>query len=162
MSPDYAEVLSDLLERRIRFAVAGGFACLAHGVVRVTMDLDLVVEVGDQNLNALWETLRGLGFILQKTIPRAIATSAAELRRVSREKGMEALSWVHESQPFLIVDLLVGASFSWSAEIVQSVPLFGMEVPVLRPEELIRLKKLAGREKDLIDVRELERLRSRG
>lgn len=112
---DYAEVLSAFLERRIRFAVAGGFACLAHGVVRVTLDLDLVVEVEDRNLNALWEALRDLGFFLQQPIPRSAATSATELRRLSREKGMEALSWVHESRPFLIVDLLIGDSFSWSS-----------------------------------------------
>lgn len=158
---DYAEVLRAFAERGIRFAVAGGFACLAHGVVRVTMDLDLVVEVEDGNLTALWEALRSLGFFPQQPISRADATSSAALRRLSREKGMEALSWVHESQPFLIVDLLVGESFRWSPDLFQAISLFGVTVPVVRSEELIRLKKQAGREKDLIDVRELERLRNR-
>jgi len=87
---DYAEVLLALSSRGARFAVAGGFACLAHGVVRVTLDLDLLIEVSDDNL----------------------------------------------------------------------VRLFGLPVPVLRREELIRLKRAAGRERDLVDVRELERLAS--
>ena len=41
---DYAEVLPALSSRGARFAVAGGFACLAHGVVRVTLDLDLLID----------------------------------------------------------------------------------------------------------------------
>jgi hypothetical protein len=69
-----------------------------------------------------------------------------------------ALSWVHGSQPFLIVDALVGAGFRWSPDLYEPVEIFGVRVPVVRREELIRLKKLAGREKDLVDVRELERL----
>jgi predicted nucleotidyltransferase len=50
-----------------------------------------------------------------------------------------------------------GARFA-SAALVEEVRLFGLSVPVLRREELIRLKRAAGREKDLVDVRELERL----
>jgi hypothetical protein len=156
---DYANVLADFVERRIRFAVAGGFACLAHGVVRVTMDLDLVVDVEDDNLARLWESLSALGFFPQQPISRSQATSAASLRQLSREKNMEALSWAHESQPFMIVDLLIGEAFRWSPELFEPVSLFGVSVPVVRSEELIRLKMRAGREKDLIDVRELERLR---
>lgn len=156
---DYSNVLAAFGERRIRFAVAGGFACLAHGVVRVTMDLDLVIDVEDDNLAAAWDTLIDLGFFPQQPITRSQATSASSLRQLSREKNMEALSWVHENQPFLIVDLLIGEAFSWSPELLEPISLFGVTVPVVRSAELIRLKLRAGREKDLVDVRELERLR---
>jgi hypothetical protein len=82
---DYAEVLKALSSRGARFAVAGGFACLAHGC----------------------SSVRGFG----------------GPRRSSRR--------------FTSSDC---------------------RCPVLRREELIRLKRAAGREKDLVDVRELERL----
>ena len=71
---------------------------------------------------------------------------------------MQALSWVHATQPFVIVDLLVGEPFRWSEALVRRISVFGVETRVLSREELIRLKKIAGRQKDLIDVRELERL----
>lgn len=57
------------------------------------------------------------------------------------------------------VDLLIGEAFHWSPDLQEPVSLFGVTVPVVRSAELIRLKMRAGREKDLIDVRELERLR---
>jgi hypothetical protein len=155
---DYAEVLQVLSSRGARFAVAGGFACLAHGVVRVTLDLDLLVEVSDDNLTRLWEALSDLGFATQQPIAKVDAVSAKTLTRLARDKGMQALSWVHGTHPFVIVDLLVGDGFRWSAALIEEVQLFGLKVPVLRREELIRLKRAAGREKDLVDVRELERL----
>jgi hypothetical protein len=138
---DYAEVLLALSSRGARFAVAGGFACLAHGVVRVTLDLDLLIEVSDDNLACLWDTLSDLGFVTQQPVSRVDVVSAERLANLAREKHMQALSWVHGTHPFVIVDLLVG-----------------LPVPVLRREELIRLKRAAGREKDLVDVRELELL----
>jgi hypothetical protein len=155
---DYAEVLQALSSRGARFAVAGGFACLAHGVVRVTLDLDLLIEVSDDNLACLWETLSDLGFVTQQPISRVDAISAEKLATLARDKHMQALSWVHSTHPFVIVDLLVGEGFQWSTALIEEIHLFGLPVPVLRREELIRLKRAAGREKDLVDVRELERL----
>lgn len=67
---DYTDILRALAAAGIRFAVAGGFASLAHGVVRVTMDMDLVVDVQDDNLSLLWDTLTELGFVPQQPIPR--------------------------------------------------------------------------------------------
>jgi hypothetical protein len=155
---DYREVIQALSRRGARFAVAGGFACLAHGVVRVTLDLDLVVETSDTNLTLLWDTLSELGFSTQQPVARADVVSAERLARLVRAKGMQALSWVHGTQPYLIVDLLLGDAFRGSLDRCQDVKLFGIVAPVIDREELIRLKRSAGREKDLVDVRELERL----
>ncbi|HWM89588.1 MAG TPA: hypothetical protein VN493_02355 [Thermoanaerobaculia bacterium] len=155
---DYADILRSLASTGARFAVAGGFASLAHGVVRVTMDLDLVVDAQDDNLMLLWDTLTGLGFSPQQPIPRASAISAEALLKIADEKGMRAFSWSHGTQPFLVVDLLVGPPFQWNEDLLERVRIFGVEVLVLRKEELIRLKRLAGRDKDLADVRELEKL----
>lgn len=124
----------------------------------MTLDLDLLIEVSDDNLACLWDTLSDLGFVTQQPLSRAEAVSAERLARLAREKRMQALSWVHGTHPFVIVDLLVGDGFQWSTALMEEIHLFGLAVPVLRREELIRLKRAAGREKDLVDVRELERL----
>ena len=158
VSMDSGDVLRALVASGARFAVAGGFACVAHGVVRVTVDLDLAVEVADENLERLWDTLSGLGFVTQQPIPRAQGVSAAALSQLAAEKNMRALSWVHPEQPFLVVDLLVGEAGAWSEDHVEKMRLFGVETPVLRRAELIRQKRAVGREKDLVDVRELEKL----
>jgi hypothetical protein len=155
---DYADILRALTKSGARFAVAGGFAALAHGVVRVTMDLDLVVDVQDDNLALLWDALTELGFAPQQPISKETAVSAETLLGIANEKGMQAFSWSHGGQPFLVVDLLIGPPFRWDEGLQEKVKMFGVDARVLRKEELIRLKRLAGRDKDLADVRELEKL----
>lgn len=122
------------------------------------MDLDLVIDLQDDNLAVLWDVLTGLGFTPQQPIPNSTALSAEALLKLAEAKNMQAFSWSHESQPFLVVDLLVGPLFRWNLDLLEKVRIFGVEVLVLRKKELIRLKRLAGRDKDLLDVRELEKL----
>ena len=86
----------------------------------------------------------------QQPVSRTDVVSAERLlARLAREKRMQALSWVHSTHPIVIVDLLVGEGFQWSTALIEDIHLFGLPVPALRREELIRLKRAAGREKDL-------------
>ncbi len=41
----YEEVFRKLSDREVKYAVAGGVALVLHGVVRLTADLDLIVEL---------------------------------------------------------------------------------------------------------------------
>ena len=42
-------LVSDLEERRLRYALIGGFAMAMHGVQRATMDLDFILMLEDMN-----------------------------------------------------------------------------------------------------------------
>ena len=116
---DYTSVLRAFVDQGIDFAVAGGFAVVAHGPIRVTMDLDLAL---------------------------------------ADEKGMKAASFFHEKQPFLVVDLLFTEEFRFTKKNIEYIPLFGIECPVLDIPTLIKLKTIAGREKDLDDINALKML----
>ena len=41
----YEEILRSLADARIEFIVGGGVACVFHGVERVTMDVDVAVQM---------------------------------------------------------------------------------------------------------------------
>ncbi len=47
------QILAALNEHDVRYVVVGGFAVAAHGVVRATADLDLVVQLDWKNAAAL-------------------------------------------------------------------------------------------------------------
>ena len=38
-------------EHELKYAIAGGFAVALHGAVRGTIDVDLVLDLGEKNLN---------------------------------------------------------------------------------------------------------------
>ena len=46
----YEEVFSELSRRRVRYLVVGGVALVLHGVLRLTADLDLMLDMEKDNL----------------------------------------------------------------------------------------------------------------
>jgi len=53
-------LLSVLMEHDVRFVVVGGYAVAAHGYVRATKDIDICPEPTDENLTRLAEALAEL------------------------------------------------------------------------------------------------------
>ena len=49
-------------EARVRYLVVGGLAVIAHGYGRLTMDVDLVVQLEAGNVIAAFEALAKLGY----------------------------------------------------------------------------------------------------
>jgi hypothetical protein len=58
---DPEPILRALAEHEVSYLVVGGFAAAAHGVVRATADLDLVVERSWENARRLAAALAQLG-----------------------------------------------------------------------------------------------------
>lgn len=46
----FGQILSDLNRVGIRYVLIGGIALIRHGVVRMTRDIDVVLEPGDDNI----------------------------------------------------------------------------------------------------------------
>ena len=55
-------VIGALNEDRVRYLVAGGLAVVAHGYVRFTADLDLVLDLQEDNLRRAVSSLSRLGY----------------------------------------------------------------------------------------------------
>lgn len=155
---DYGDVLKTLVNKNIDFTVVGGFAAVARGVVRVTMDLDLVVSLQGDGLLKIWEVLSELGFLPRQPITKAEFVDPKTLRSFARNKGAKAISFYHEKQPYLVVDILFSDEFKFKREDVDLVQLFGIRCKVANAKKLIALKRAAGREKDLEDIRELKKI----
>lgn len=161
MKIDYRDILKAFSSQGIDYVIVGGFACIAHGVVRVTMDLDLAIHVTPRDLKSTWEVLSGLGFICRQPIRQNEFQDPETLKKLGNEKGANAISFFHERQPYLVVDILFTQDFQFSPDQVVRLELFGVSCPVATIERLVELKKVAGRPKDLEDIRELELIRSK-
>ncbi len=58
MKNHLTEILLALADARVDFVVAGGVAAVLHGVERVTMDLDLAVDLRPENVQAFLRVMR--------------------------------------------------------------------------------------------------------
>lgn len=55
-----AELTRRLIEAKVEFVLVGGFAAIAHGVMRGTVDLDICCRFSEGNLMRIQQALAGL------------------------------------------------------------------------------------------------------
>lgn len=125
-----------------RWYVFGAQAVAAYGRPRLTADVDVTVEPTGAGAGEVLATLDAHGFV-----PR-FALSAEHLREA------RLLPMVHVSSGFPL-DLVLAAPGLDEEFLSRARPvdLGGVEVPVVSVGDLVVMKVLAGRRKDLEDVR---------
>jgi Nucleotidyltransferase of unknown function (DUF6036) len=148
------EIIGVLVANQVDFVVVGGLAVQAHGYIRFTRDLDIVVRPTVLNLSRLSEALVELEAEL-RTNGTLNLSDPHQLRRAPQIPVLTrvgALDVVH-------VDHIAGAPKGYDAlrGAALVVDLHGVEVPIAGLSDLIRMKRAAGREQDLADIEALTR-----
>ena len=125
-----------LEDAHVRYLVAGGLAVNAHGLLRFTKDVDLVVQLDPENVERAYAALGGLGY------------------RWIREKGMQVLQFWSDSHPETPVDVFVAEPFDFDREHRDALvkPLGSVDVRFVSIRALIAMKEAAGRPQDKSDV----------
>ncbi len=143
---DVGELLKALsgafAERRLRWYVFGAQAVVAHGRPRLTADVDAAVELAGETAAALANYLEGHAFALRFPLAEDRAATARLLPMVHVATGV----------PLDLVLTAPGLEEEF-LERARLVNVGGAEVPIVSAEDLIAMKLLAGRRKDLEDVR---------
>jgi len=156
----YEDVFRALNEKGVRYLVAGGVAVVLHGFLRATADLDLMVDFERVNISAFIEVLKALGYKPRPPVPIEELGSAESREKWKSEKGMRVFSLFNPEQPQDIIDVFVDEPVSFAQAYVgrEQVSLGEISVSVVSVPDLIRLKKIAGREQDMEDIRALNEL----
>jgi len=78
-----------------------------------------------------------------------------------RDKGMQVFSLFHPDQAHWVVDLFVESPIDFSELQQRSVvkEIEGVSVPIASIDDLISMKRLAGRDIDQSDIRHLEQIK---
>jgi hypothetical protein len=158
-------ICAALEQRQVRFIVAGGLAVNAHGYLRFTKDADLVIELVPDNIERAFEAFAVLGY--RPNVPiRAQDFANAELRTSwIREKNMRVLQFWSDAHRETPIDVFVDVPFDfqteWAASLKKELGGVGA-VRFLSYMTLVRIKREAGREQDMNDIRELESARKQG
>jgi len=136
-------IVRALNEANVRYLIVDGLAVNAHGFVRLTRDVDIVLALDPPNAAAGLNALLTTGY--QMSIPGKPEDFADAARREEWRRTP--------------IDIFVYEPFDFAAEWAVATPLEvapGLSAPVVT---LLEMKRAAGRPHDLIDIEELQRMR---
>jgi hypothetical protein len=142
---ELANLTESLEEKEIEYAVCGGLALTILGFPRATFDIDILIR--PESLDDSFKIAKELGFDIHG-LDMSFKKRAVEIRRVSK---------IDEDGEVLSLDFLLVTSHVeevWSTK--QTIEWEGNPMSIVSREGLIRMKELAGRPKDLIDIERLK------
>jgi len=139
------DIIEILEKNGIEYAVCGGLALAIHGFPRATFDIDILIQ--SESLEKAYELVAEKGYDT-RGLDMSFKERAVEIRRVSKiDADGEVLSL-----DFLLVTPKV--EDVWETK--EEYDWQGRDLWLVSREGLIKMKTLAGRDKDLIDLGRLK------
>jgi hypothetical protein len=153
---DYEEILSTLVDSGVDFIIAGGVACVLHGVERVTLDVDIAVALDRGNFTKFLDSMKRLG--LQPRVPIDPLTLLDEnvISSIIYEKNALVFSFLDPDRPTRHVDIFLRSDLNHNAlsNHVELIEFQGKCLKVVSKEKLLSIKLGINppRLKDLMDI----------
>ncbi len=150
----FYEVCDAFRFARVPFVVVGGYAMALHGMVRATMDVDLVLNLKLEDFEKAERVLGELG--LKSRIPVRAQDIIKMREEYIKQRNLIAWSFVDYKNTTRQIDILINKNLK-DLE-VEALSFAGRKIPVVSLVELARLKKEAGRPQDLLDLENIKRI----
>jgi predicted nucleotidyltransferase len=143
----FGRILDDLNGAGVRYVLIGGIALIRHGVVRATRDIDAVFDPEPSNVERISALIEHWGATRPDGSPIP-------------EGSIVGNRTIHLATPHGDLDLLAEnvatVSFSDLLARAETRRVDGVEAPICSLADLVALKRIAGRERDQVDLADLE------
>jgi len=156
----YQEEISALNKKKVRYLVVGGVALVLHGVVRLTADLDLMVDLSKVNLIKFLEVMKSLDYKPKLPVDPRAFMDPEKRKKWAREKNMIAFAFGHQKHDYKEIDVFIDEPIPFAEAFKRKKTLAAKDVKinVISFDDLITLKERAGREQDISDIKMLKEL----
>ena len=142
---DTENLLKSLKEHKVEFVVIGATAFPVHGYARATLDIDIFIRPTEVNAQRTWNALKTFGYDLTDVEKKDLLKRKLLIRQYAVETD------IHPN--------VLGISFEevWKNKVRAK---FGNTfVYFASLDDLIKMKRAAGRPKDLEDLKYLKKLK---
>ena len=145
--------LLDAFEKNnIPYILVGGYALAFQGIVRATVDIDLVVSLNENHLVKAEKALNDFG--LRSRIPVRAKDLAQFHEEYRKKRNLIAWSFVDYKDVSRQVDLLIYPPIKTLKS--ELISVHGSKVRVATKKTLLEMKKTANRPQDQMDITRLE------
>ncbi len=144
---DTENLLKLLREKGVEFVIIGATAFPLHGYARATLDIDIFIRPERRNAELTWQALREFGYDLTDVSIDELLVKKLLIRQYIVETDIH---------PFV-----KGTTFEkvWDRKV--EAPYGNTKVYYASLEDLIEMKRAAGRPKDLEDLKFLEEIKKK-
>lgn len=149
MEPSFEKLLEGLSSSGVRFIVVGGLAVSLNGYIRLTEDVDFVVDVCPDNIERLISFLKQFG----KGYGGDLTPKDFEL-----EPGAIRIFEETEDCQMDIFTINGGLTYQDLVDGADQTEVKGIKVLYASKQQLIEIKSSSQREKDRIDISALRQL----
>jgi hypothetical protein len=155
------QLLTALNAEGLRYLIVGGVAVVLHGYARATFNLDLIINLEPSNIARALGVFASRGFKPRPPVPMEAFVDPAERQRWIDEKNLLVFSLWHPNIRAFEVDIFVKEPFSFEDAYHRAsrLSIGGSAVTVASIDDLIALKREAGRAQDAEDIEVLLELK---
>ncbi len=155
-------IVEALNARDVRYLIAGGLAVVAHGYMRLTADVDIILDLTPENVSRAIAALESLGYRPRAPVPFSEFADPQKRQQWTREKGLTVFSLYSPEHPATEVDVFMEAPLPFdsayrAAAHIDVAP--GIHAVFVAYDDLLRLKRQAGRPQDIQDIERLKEAR---
>jgi predicted nucleotidyltransferase len=154
-------IVRTLNEHQVHYLIVGGLAVVAHGYVRFTADVDLILAFDETNLTRAVTALTALDYKPRAPVAFSQFIDPAKRREWQEQKGMTVFSLFSPKHPATEIDLFVESPLDFPAAMARAKQIEvapGVRAVFCSIQDLIALKAAARRPRDLEDIAQLRRL----
>lgn len=154
----YEDVFKELQESKIKYLVIGGIAVNLHGFQRTTGDIDIMLAMESENVLKFIKIAKKLNLAPRVPVKPEDFADPKKVENWKKYKNMKVFSFIDIDNPAISIDIMTEnyIPFDESYKRRKNVKAWGITIPVVSIEDLIKLKKISGRPQDLADIEALE------
>ena len=160
----YKELLKELSAAHVRYLIVGGVAVNFTGYQYQTSDLDILPDLETENLEKVVRIMKSQGYTPRVPVDPHELLDPTKRKEWEEKRNMKAFCYINlKDKTAGPVDFLIMSAYPFQDFFNRKkiIEIDGTPIYVAGIDDLIEMKKKAGRTKDLYVIKILEKIKER-
>lgn len=158
----FEKVFRELNKTKVDYLVVGGVAVNLHGYVRFTGDLDLLVLLDEKNIQKMDKVMKRLGYYPRLPVSIHELSKKDKVQEWFKKKNLRAFTFMPPRNNPLEIDIIIEESLKFDTIKKDGTikQIEKVKIPVVSIKQLLKMKRKAGRQNDIQDIKALLELKN--